>query len=336
MSACRVPFRIGLPLLGLATALLLAACGSSVSTPNPPTGPGTAAGAIDPLGTIAYVNTNGCIARVAPSSGQPIAAPYCPASRKGATSVTWIDADSAAYATDEARALGWQLVHFSTGVSEVMPVAEAPRVFLIPPQYYSPRGERLSIDGEGVVSLAADQGDIRIFPPPGKQPDNSTRLVAWSPDGDWVLLSTSTDKQLWIVGRTGESPRMMASASKGVAAWFMPSVGATPHADLTCSVTTSQSFGCVTPLRMPLEGSTFSAVNSTIDFSWSSCPGATGYELLIYATDPSQPLLTTLVVGTFSHQSAASFPAGELHWQVRAHIGTFPAPWSQARTFTVQ
>lgn len=316
-----------------ASALVLAGCGSGVDTPS---GGAPASAADDALGVIAYINTQGCIARAAAASGQPLGQAYCADSRAGVTSVTWIDADSVAYATNEARALGWQIVHFSNRTSETMPIADAPRVFLIPPQFYSSRGERLAIDGDGVVSRADPDGDVRIFPPEGTKPDDSTRLVAWSPDGQWVLLSTSVDKEMWVVGRNGESPHRLVAESKGVAAWFMPSIGATPHADLTCSVTTSQSFGCVTPLRLPTDGTTYSLSDGgTVDFSWSACPGATGYLLEIYTTDENTPVFSTLVVGTYSHQPLAALPAGEVHWRVQAQIGASPAPWSVSRVLSV-
>ncbi len=290
----------------------------------------------DPLGVIAFINTAGCIERVSASTGQSAGQAYCAESRAGVTSVTWIDADSVAYATNEARALGWQIVHFSTRVSETMPIADAPRVFLIPPQYYSSTGERLAIDADGVVSRADSDADVRIFPLDGREPDDSTRLVSWSPDGEWVVLSTSVEKELWVVSRTGTEPHRIAQSSKGVAAWFMPAIGATPHADLTCSVTTSQSFGCVTPLRLPTEGTAFNAADGgTVDFSWSACPGATGYLFEVYAAGGAEPAIATIVVGTFSHQPVDDLPAGELRWRVRALIGASPAPWSEERLLTV-
>lgn len=313
--------------------LLFASCGAGN---EPSTGIVQAPLAGDGLGVIAYIDTSACISRANAASGQPIGQPYCAESRAGITSVTWIDADSAAFVTNEARALGWQLVHFSTRQSETMPIADAPRVYLIPPQYYSSRGERLAVDENGVVSRADATGDARIFPPEGMRPDDSTRLVAWSPDGQWILLSTSVNKELWVVGRDGESPHRIAAESRGVAAWFMPSVGATPHADLTCSVTTSQSFDCETPLRLPIDGATVDAGSAgTVDFSWSACPGATGYLLEIYATDEAKPVVSAIVVGTFSHQPVSALPEGELRWRVRALIGSSPAPWSEARTISV-
>jgi WD40 repeat protein len=330
---CRSLVRIPAAAFLAALSLSLVACspggGSRTATP----GDGVATGT---LGVIAYINTGGCIERVSASSGERSGQPYCAESRAGVTSVTWIDADSVAYATNESRAMGWQLVHFSTRASETMPIADAPRVFLIPPQYYSSKGERLAIDEDGVVSRADAEGDVRIFPPEGKGPDDSTRLVAWSPDGEWIVLSTSVDKELWVVSRTGESPHRIAESSKGVAAWFMPEVGATPHADLTCSVTTSQSFGCVTPLRLPIDGSTVNAGDGgSVDFSWSACPGATGYLFELYAAGAGAPVVSTIVVGTFSHQAVSGLPPGELRWRVRALIGASPAPWSEERVVTV-
>lgn len=330
---CRSLLRFPAAALLAALSLSVAACAPGDGSPAAPPVDGAATGA---LGVIAYINTGGCIERVSAASAEPTGQPYCAESRAGVTSLTWIDADSVAYATNEARAMGWQLVHFSTRASETMPIADAPRVLLIPPQYYSSKGERLAIDENGVVSRADAEGDVRIFPPEGNQPDDSTRLVAWSPDGEWIVLSTSVEKELWVVSRTGESPHRIAESSKGVAAWFMPEVGATPHADLTCSVTTSQSFGCVVPLRLPMEKMTVNAAaGGTVDFSWSACPGATGYLFEIYGPGGSAPIVSTIVVGTFSHQAVSGLPAGELRWRVRALIGSSPAPWSEERVLTV-
>lgn len=316
-----------------AAALLAASCGTGTSPTPTFSTPGSGQ---DALGVIAYIDPSGCIARVDAASGVPVAAPFCPSSRQGATSVTWIDSNSAAYVTAESRALGWQLVHFDSGKTETMDIIDAPRVFLIPPQFYSSLGERLSIDQEGVVSRDDAEADVRIFPPGTKPPDASTRLVAWSPDGQWVLLSTSTDKELWIVTREGQNPRQIATKSKGVASWFMPGVGATPHADLTCSVVTSQSFGCVTPLRLPRDAAVLAnSDSSTIDFTWSACPGATGYEIRIFTDNFEKPVATAFVVGTFFHQPAAALPVAELRWRVRALIGPLPAPWSEERTLAV-
>lgn len=320
--------------VGGTAALLAASCGTGgPSTPEL----STLGSDTSDLGLIAYIDTSGCIARVDAANGSPPGAPFCPPSRQGATSVTWIDSKSAAYVTAESRALGWQLVHFESGKTQRMDIADAPRVLLIPPQFYSSRGERLSIDAEGVVSRDDADADVRIFPPAPKAPDDSTRLVAWSPDGEWVLLSTSTDKELWIVGRDGRNPTKIASASKGVASWFMPAVGATPHADLSCSVTTSQSFGCVTPLRLPLDGATVvpTGADPTIDFTWSACPGATGYEVEVSGSVAGIPSLSAVVAGTFLHQSVDSLPGTALRWRVRALIGSVPAPWSEVRVVTV-
>lgn len=332
----KVERRIRLPALVVAiigAALLATACGAGAKTSsdgavsNPGDGPD--------LGVIAYINTHGCIERVSATTGQPAGPAYCAASRTGVTSVTWIDANSVAYATSEAQALGWQRVRFDTGVSETMPIAEAPRVLLIPPQYYSSKGERMTISPEGLVALSTTETYVPVFPPGGKSPDASTRLVAWSPDGEWVLLSTSTDKELWVVGRTGANPHRIATESKGVAAWFMPEVGATPHADLTCSVITDQSWGCEAPLRYPGDRATVKPDrNGIVDFLWSGCPGATGYLFEIYSAGSDAPVVSGLVVGTFWHQSASELPPGELRWRVRALIGVAEAPWAE-RTVTI-
>jgi len=318
----------------LFAALALAGCSGPVRTPAGNVSTGGAEG--DPLGVIAFVNTQGCIERVFAASGESAGEPFCASDRAKITAITWMDADSLAFGTNEGRALGWQLLRVSTGLAEAMPIAEAPRVLLIPPQFYSSRNERLDIDAKGVVSRVDEVENVRIFPPEGRDPDTSTRLVAWSPDGQWVLLAATTSKDLWVVGRDGSNPHRVASASRGVASWYMPAVGATPHADLTCSVVTEQSYGCAVPLRQPSDGATIIGTpGETADFGWSACPGATGYVFELYAEGSNTPLYSTIVVGTFLHRPLDTLPDSRVRWRVRALIGTLAAPWSEERTFSV-
>jgi len=311
---------------GLATA-----CG--VQSDPAGSGSGAPAGAQGAAGVIAFVDSSGCIARVEAATGQSVGSPFCTSSKAGVTSLVWLDADSAAYATAESRALGWQVVNFSTGATAKMDMAEAPRVSIIPPQFYSPRGEDLDIDKSGVVGRMEGESLKRIFPPEGVAPDESTRLVTWSPDADWVLLSTSTDKELWVVGRNGQNPTKLVERSRGVATWFVPSAGAMPHADLTCSVTTAGSFSCQPALRLPADGDSVRRNSgATLDLSWAPCPGATGYEVEIYTGDSVDPAIRRVVAGAFSHHNVDSLPTGTARWRVRALIGPTPAPWSPERT----
>lgn len=322
--------------LALLFAIVLAvlpACGADRNVEVVPSSGGGAPAASGGLGTIAFIDANGCISRIDAQSGGLVASPFCAPSRAGVQLVTWLDAGTAAYATAESKALGWQVVDFASGSSKRMEMAEAPRVFLIPPQFYSPRGEGLEIDEAGTVY----RDDVRIFPPESKSPDPATRLVTWSPDADWVLLSASTNKDLWIVGRSGENPRQLAAKSRGVASWFMPASGAMPHADLTCSVTTAASYSCMPALRTPLDNVLIRATGAaaTLDLSWSACPGATGYEVEVYAAGSDSPAFRQVTAGTFSHPLLSSLPAGELRWRVRALIGPTPAPWAAERSVTI-
>ena len=111
-----------------------------------------------------------------------------------------------------------------------------------------------------------------------------------------------------------------------------------PHADLTCSVTTAASYSCQPALRMPPDGVLLRAAGpgSTLDLSWSACPGATGYEVEVYAGESEMPVFRKVSAGTFSHTLLSALPAGELRWRVRALIGPTPAPWSEERTLTVE
>jgi hypothetical protein len=240
--------------------------------------------------------------------------------------VTWIDGDRLAFVTAEGRALGWQLVDFRTGRVTVMDMQEAPRVFLIPPQYWSPRGEQVEVDRAGVATVSTSEGRLAVFPRPGEDADPTTRLVAWSPDANSLLLSVTTGKGLWVVGRDGSNPRQIATASRGAATWWMPRVGATPHADLTCSVIVEGSYTCLPGVRGPVDGGT------TFDFAWSPCPGATGYEVQVLDSS-GKVVFEVLTAGNFAHLPKARMPAGEHTWRIRSLIGPNPAPWSEPAPF---
>jgi|GEM_PF-4530891 len=314
---------LGLAILGLAAAVAVAACSGEGPQGRPSPGGTAAPGG---RGTIAYVDKDGCIARADGSTGAAVAAPFCANSRGGVGAVTWIDGQRLAFTTAEARGLGWQLVDFATGRVEVMDMQEAPRVFLIPPQYWSPRGEQVRIDSEGVATVEAEGGPVRVFPPAGGDPDATTRLVAWSPDADSLILSVSTSKELWIVERDGTKPRRLAAASRGVASWWIPHVGATPHADLTCSVIVEGSYTCLPGVRPPVLGT------ATADFGWSPCPGATGYEFQVL-DGGGEVVFERVVAGNYLHVPLAGLPRGDLRWKMRALIGPSPAPWTEEAAF---
>jgi hypothetical protein len=315
------------PSTAFAVAVLIAfvagACSGGSTNQSAPSGDDPAVGS---GGTIAFVDKNGCISRVSGATGATVAAPFCTTSRAGVTALTWIDGRRLAFTTAEARALGWQLVDFDTGRVEVMPMQEAPRVFLIPPQYWSPMGEQLEVDASGVATVEADTGPVRVFPPPESKPDPATRLVAWSPDAGALILSVTTGKDLWVVGRDGANPRRIAEATRGVASWWMPRVGATPHADLTCSVIVEGSYACLPGVRSPVVGS------GEVAFSWSPCPGATGYEFEVLDASGAT-IFATVTAGQFLHVPFSALPSGASTWRMRSLIGPSPAPWTTPASF---
>lgn len=304
-------------------ALILAGCSGGSATQGGDT-PGPPAGAS--RGTIAFVDANGCIARVDGGTGKAVAQPFCTSSRAGVTSLTWLDEDRLAFNTAEGKGLGWQVVNFTTNAVEVMPMVEAPRVSIIPPQYWSPRGEQVRVEG-GRALVISSESIIQVYPQASRQTDRSTRLVAWSPDADAVILSVTTNKELWVVDRDGDGARKVASASKGIASWWMPHVGATPHADLTCSVIVEGSYTCLPGVRGPREGET------TYDFAWSPCPGATGYEFEVLDS-AGKRVYSTVTSASFLHVPRGGLDSGEFTWRIRSLIGPEPAPWSEAQPLT--
>ena len=203
-------------------------------------------------------------------------------------------------------------------------MTEAPRVFLIPPQLWSPLGERVDVDGFGRATVETDEGSVQVFPPESREPDSSTRLVAWSPDAGSMILSVTTKKALWVVDRDGSNARQIAAESRGTASWWMDNAGATPHADLTCSVITAGSYACLPGVRGPYDG------GETYDFAWAPCPGATGYEIQVLDASGAT-VFETLIAGSFAHIEKAELPDGELTWRIRAIIGPTPAPWADAQ-----
>lgn len=115
------------------------------------------------------------------------------------------------------------------------------------------------------------------------------------------------------------------------------------------------SFVIVDGIAPPAEGFELSPVGtngvtglSNIPFSWPAVPGATGYKIVIWTTDPNNPVVEEDI--TSPSFMVGSLPAGSYFWQVFAMqgetvigestIGTFvaaaPAPTSTPITITTQ
>ena len=285
------------------------------------------------MGTIAYVNANGCIARV-PANGSPAAErPFCPETHQGVTFIAWQDANAIAYVVPEMAALGWREIDFETGADAALSVAEAPKIRLLTtaPWYRSARGEVVEFDAAGILYRLDEGRKVPIFSPSLNRISGTPRLATWSPDSEWLLLFVSPDDALWVVRRDGSASYQVAASSRAQASWFMPGAGALPHLDLTC--TTASAFDCQVSLQSPADAA--SIVGSVL-LEWSLCPGATGYEVVVTAPGASNPVIEHLSVATTFRAPIAALTAGTTwRWKVRPLVGTQPGPWSRERTFSL-
>jgi hypothetical protein len=318
--------------LALAIPLALApawfACaGAAPPVPAPagqevPAAPGNAAG------TVAYVDTGGCIAWV-PVEGGP-AGRACPPTRGGITAITWLDAATIAYVTPELSRTGWRAIRTTTGEDIALDPLESPRIYQVgAPQFYSVLGERIDIENGAAAWTSADGTGRRILLAPGEGRDRLA-MVTWSPDGRGVLLAEGAHKALWVAFPHGSEPRRIAPASTGIASWFVPSAGAMPHADLTCTLPTEFTYRCQSEPWKPSEAAEVPA-GATVLLAYSACPGVTGYELEV--TGPGGAVLLRRVSAAQVQRFTPPAP-GTYQWRVRTLIGAEPTAWSPPRTLT--
>lgn len=310
--------------LAFALAPVAIACANAAPpalAPHEQGAPAPPAGA----GTIAYTDGNGCIAWV-PAAGGP-SARACPPSRGGITAITWLDAETIAYVTPELSRIGWRAIRTSTGDDLALDPLESPRIYQVgAPQYYSVLGERIDIENGAVAWTSADGTERRILLAPGQGRDRFT-MVTWSPDGSGVLLAEGSAKALWVAYPHGGPPRRIAPASTGIASWFIPTAGAMPHADLTCTLPTEFTYRCQSEPWKPGEAAATAASAEAL-LAYSACPGVTGYELEV--TGPSGTALRR--VSAAQVQRFTPPAPGTYQWRVRTLIGNQPTAWSQPRT----
>lgn len=329
---------LGLAAFAVGASLGLGACGSGgddASTQVP-----ASTRPLDSTGIIAYVDTDGCIARVTPA-GESLGPAYCPPTNHGVSYVSWLDGDTLAYNTPEVQRTGWRKVDFRRNVDEPLAVLESPRVLIYgQPQVYSMDGEQLGVGDRGEVFRVEDGGNVVIFTPPANESGDFTRVATWAPDAKWVLLERGSGKALWAVKRDGTGLRQIAKESRGLVTWFMPTAGVLPHPDLTCALPTESTFLCRVAPRTPIDGGFVDTAetNGWLNIAWSPCPGVTGYELWIMPEGSETPVVTKISGGSAYHAELSSFAngmTGRWHWKVRTLIGTTPGNWSDERTFTV-
>ena len=329
---------LGFAALAVAGSLAVGACSSGGDGASA-TVPATTR-TLDSTGIIAYVDKDGCIARVSPA-GESAGQPYCPPTSYGVSYISWLDADTIAYNTPEVQRTGWRKVDFRRNVDEPLAVLESPRVLIYgQPQVYSMDGEQLGVGNAGEVYRVEDAGNVVIFTPPKSEAGDFTRVATWAPDAKWVLLERGSGKALWAVKRDGTGLRQVAKESRGLVSWFMPTAGVLPHPDLTCALPTESTYLCRVAPRTPIDAGLVDPVETGgwLNISWSPCPGVTGYELWIMPAGSETPVVRKLSGGTAYHAELGTFAnnmAGSWHWKVRTYIGTMPGGWSEERTFTV-
>jgi len=336
--------RIAIAALVVFAALVLLACDSTAgpvtsSSAKPATA--TVRPVAADIGVIAYVDANGCIAKIAANGDPASAATFCPQTRLGVTYMSWLDGERAVYTIPETAALGWRMIDFTTGADTALSLDDAPKIRILTdaPWYRSIESEVVEFSPDGLISRVEGQDRILIFDPlRGGDTAGMPRMLTWSPDGKWLLIARSASKSLWVVSRDGSSSYQVAPSSRGRVSWWMPGMGALPHLDLTC--TTVAAFDCQVALVSPGAGANIDPARTHGDvlLEWSICPGATGYEVLVYPPGATNPAIDYYTTGTTTRIPAAmlaSAPTSGWRWKVRSVIGPNAGPWSEERTFAI-
>lgn len=337
--------RFGIAALAAFAALLLLACGSddsSSATSRPPTTtPVPTRPVAADIGVIAYVDDSGCIAKIAANGDPATAKTFCPPTRLGVTSLSWLDGERAVYTIPETAALGWRMFDFTRGSDTALSLDDAPKIRILTdaPWYRSIESEVVEFNPDGLISRVEGQDRILIFDPlRGGDTAGMPRMLTWSPDGKWLLIARSANKSLWVISRDGSISYQIAASSRGRVSWWMPKMGALPHLDLTC--TTVAAFDCQVSLVSPASGANVDPARTGGDvlLEWSICPGATGYEVLVYPPGATNPAIDYHTTGTTTRVPAAmlaSAPTSGWRWKVRSVIGPNLGPWSEERAFAV-
>ncbi len=175
-------------------------------------------------GAIVYVDEDGCIRNVAASGEGPRENVACPGHVE---LVTWVDAGTVAYVSFGPGTARWILVDLATKretSGAAYDQAKTGPFSLEDP--VSPRGERISIAGDGSV-FRSDGERIKIFTFDG--PDNERPAFGtWSPDGEWVLLRYYRENEIWIVRRDGSIAGTLTGSAVGPVSWWIDGAGALP------------------------------------------------------------------------------------------------------------
>ncbi len=337
--------RIGLVALVAFALLGLAACNvetlpATSSGAKPATTAGNQPVTAD-IGLIAYVDTNGCIARIAANGDPSSAKAFCPRTRTGVSYLSWLDGERVVYMTPEPAATAWRMFDFTTGADTALSDEDAPKIRVLSdaPWYRSIDGEFVEFSPEGVISRVEGQDRVMIFDPlRGGDTAGLPRMLTWSPDGKWLLIARSTERSLWVISRNGAARYRVAASSRAHVSWWMPNMGALPHLDLTC--TTIAAFDCQVSLVSPAPGTTVDPdrARGGALLEWAICPGATGYEVVVYPPGDTTPVIDYVTTGTTIRVPAAtlaSAPASGWSWKVRSLIGPTAGPWSEEGSFTV-
>lgn len=187
------------------------------------------------LGAIVYFDHDGCIIR-ADASGASRREVYCEP-ENGPGFVTWVDADTVAFARFGPSTPVWVLLDIETRkVTETGLPANQYNGFRFPlGGGVSPLGETFSVDQQdgkvfriasGVRTQIADF-DVREYGGP--------YLLTVSPDGNWLLLQYYPPRnddgrsELWILSRDGAVSGTLADdPGAGPASWWIAGLGFLP------------------------------------------------------------------------------------------------------------
>ena len=186
-------------------------------------------------GAIVYFDRDGCIIR-ADASGAAHQEVYCQETH-GPEFVSWVDANTVAFARFTSPTPVWVLVDIQTRkATETGSIASQKDSFRFPgPNAVSPLGETVSVDQrDGKVFRIVDGVRIQIADFDVRE-YGGPNILTWSPDGQWILLqyypprNNDGRSELWILSRDGLVRGTLATDARGApASWWIDGIGFLP------------------------------------------------------------------------------------------------------------
>ncbi|HEX7830096.1 MAG TPA: hypothetical protein VF787_10585, partial [Thermoanaerobaculia bacterium] len=173
-------------------------------------------------------------------------------------------------------------------------------------------------------------------------PANNSTVNSSSVEFAWNAANHADGYRVWIsidgaapavLGTTTDETSLRATLERGSAIWWVESLyegcASTESPRFAFTIPAAQSCNTTRPETIaPANGTTVNSGNVT--FQWTSVPNAISYEVWLSVGNG-----TPALIGTTTQTSlAASVPAGNLVWFVRAYVDRCPSRDSQRSRFT--